>query len=242
MDDGWSGHSTDAAGDNKKHVVIPTVETYGQLQFGFSYLNKCLYDDELANCLIALEAHGKTDGYFVPRRFVREDGCSADKIMLNAQYFVDGTVTTLRRLSHQMTHLWQYQKGTHGRGGYHNEEWARKMRSIGLQPSDTEEEGGRETGDTMSEYIVSGGRFADAVAKLMASGYAITWREVTAKASSGGGRSGCSGMQRDCGASAGKSGKRTKYSCPEGDQHCWAKPDAYFVCGNHPNRKMEAVG
>ena len=50
--------------------------------------------------------------------------------------------------------------------GYHpqlsaalyDRQWAAKMREIGLQPSSTGEEGGKETGQSMSHYIIPDGR------------------------------------------------------------------------------------
>ena len=36
-----------------------------------------------------------------------------------------------------MTHVWQHQHGKPSSRGYHNREWAAKMKAIGLQPSNT---------------------------------------------------------------------------------------------------------
>ena len=52
--------------------------------------------------------------------------------------------------------------GTPPRRSYHDRQWAAKMKEIGLQPSTTGEPGGKETGQTVTHYIVKGGAFAQA--------------------------------------------------------------------------------
>ncbi len=76
------------------------------------------------------------------------------------------TPTTLYRtpqeifstLVHEMCHLWQWDFGNPSRNGYHNKEWAAKMREVGLIPSDTGQLGGKETGQKMTHYIEWEGR------------------------------------------------------------------------------------
>ena len=59
---------------------------------------------------------------------------------------------------HEMVHVWQHAHGKPGARGYHNKEWAAKMKAIGLQPSSTGMVGGKETGQRMMDYIIPGGR------------------------------------------------------------------------------------
>ena len=47
------------------------------------------------------------------------------------------------------------------------------MKAIGLQPSNTGAVGGKETGQQMTHYIIAGGPFAKAFAKLAATGWKL---------------------------------------------------------------------
>src|SRR5450755_159187 len=90
------------------------------------------------------------------------------------------------------------------------------MKEIGLQPSTTAQPGGKETGQSVSHYIVPGGPYAKAYAKLAATGFKLRWQsrpdgDPTRKA---------------------KKASKTKFSCPECGQNAWAKPDALLICGN----------
>ena len=42
-----------------------------------------------------------------------------------------------RPLVHEMVHVWQEQYGHPASRGYHNKQWAAKMKAVGLQPSGT---------------------------------------------------------------------------------------------------------
>ena len=98
---------------------------------------------------------------------------------MNPMYFQDRLVAeTLSTLVHEMVHLWQHHHGKPGRGGYHNKEWAGKMKQVGLYPSDTQAEGGKETGDRMSHYILPSGPFTGAMDDLERRGFIIPWAEV----------------------------------------------------------------
>jgi hypothetical protein len=52
------------------------------------------------------------------------------------------------------------------------------MKEIGLQPPITGEPGGKETGQTVSHYIIPGGRYAKASAKLKAKGFQLHWQSA----------------------------------------------------------------
>ncbi|HIE17406.1 MAG TPA: hypothetical protein EYP71_04350, partial [Dehalococcoidia bacterium] len=83
-----------------------------------------------------------------------------DEIALNPTHFKERTMAqTLSTLVHEMCHLWQHHFGKPPRGNYHNKQWATKMLSCGLIPSDTGREGGKQTGQNMTHYIEDGGVF-----------------------------------------------------------------------------------
>jgi hypothetical protein len=237
---GWNAHSIVIV--DLSAEVMPTQETYDQLQTGYGYFNGCLFENSLPNCLITLQRRGRTYGYYAPDRFSRNDGLRTDEIALNPHYFRDGTKEILSTLIHEMVHVWQHHCGKPGRGGYHNSEWAEKMRSLGLQASNTGKEGGKGTGDAMDHYVLPDGLFARAVEQLLAGGYEITWAEVTGKKPSSSPDTPGSYGTGQAGDRGSQSGKRTKFSCPA--PHCnlnaWAKASAVLLCGEHMERMKPA--
>ena len=52
------------------------------------------------------------------------------------------------------------------------------MREIGLQPTSTGEPGGKETGQSVTHYIIPEGRYAKAYAKLAATGFQLHWQSI----------------------------------------------------------------
>jgi hypothetical protein len=142
-------------GVSEDTTLCPTEETYVGFQKAYDFLNRKLFDGELPNCLITLQRRNSTYGYFSGDRFGRTDGVLTDEIALNPSHFHDrAAADVLSTLAHEMVHLWQHHHGSPGRGRYHNREWAAHMKEIGLHPSSTGQEGGDETGDRVSHYIL----------------------------------------------------------------------------------------
>ncbi|MDH0342098.1 SprT-like domain-containing protein [Chromobacterium haemolyticum] len=155
----------------------PTEEAYAELQQAYDFYNEELFEGKLPPCLITFQREKRTMGYFSSKRFVRKDGSqSTDEIALNPEYFaVVPMVEVLQTLVHEQSHLWQEHFGKPSRACYHNKEWADKMESVGLMPSDTGQPGGKRTGQSVGDYIIPDGRFYHVTKKLLASGFAITW-------------------------------------------------------------------
>jgi hypothetical protein len=168
----------------------------------------------LATVLVTLQRHAKTKGYFSPERFSgRVDKAAVHELALNPDNFTGRTdEMILSTLVHEMAHVWQQTYGEPSRRGYHNRQWAGKMREIGLQPSSTGEPGGKETGQSVTHYIIPEGRYAKAYAKLAATGFQLHWQSVPAIASA-------------------KKSSKTKFTCPDCGQNAWAKPGALLICG-----------
>ena len=207
--------------------IRPTRETYDALQEAYDHFNGELFGDELPNCIITLKRKNRSYGSFSGKRYLRGDGRESDEIALNPAQFLERSLTdTLATLVHEMVHLWQHHHGTPGRGGYHNRQWAEKMKQVGLYPSSTGAGGGKETGDSMSHYIVSGGRFIGAVNILERRGFTIPWTEVPIIQPTGSGMEGTPGTES-------KSGKRVKYTCPVCQLNALAKHDAKLACLEH---------
>ena len=154
----------------------PTEEAYAELQQAYDHYNATLFAGQLPACLITFQRQKRTFGYFSKDRFGRRDGLKTDEIALNPEYFaVVPMIEVLQTLAHEMTHLWQEHFGKPSRACYHNMQWAEKMESIGLMPSNTGMPGGKKVGQSMEDYVITGGRFEQATKTLLSSGFAISW-------------------------------------------------------------------
>ena len=179
-------------------------------------INRELFEGSFPQVLVTLQRHANTRGYFSPERFNgRIDNAAVHELALNPDSFIGRTdEEILSTLVHEMAHVWQQAHGKAPRRSYHDRQWAGKMRKIGLQPSSTGEEGGKETGQSMSHYIIPEGRYAQAYVKLATQGFALHWQSVPAIEQ---GR--------------GKKSSKTKFTCPKCGLNAWAKPNARFICG-----------
>src|SRR5262245_5309510 len=195
---------------------VITLREYQGFQKAYDFLNRELFAGSLPQVLVTLQRHANTRGYFSPERFSgRVDKAAVHELALNPDTFTGSTdEVILSTLVHEMAHVWQQTHGKAPRKGYHDRQWAGKMQEIGLQPSSTGEEGGAETGQSMTHYIIPEGRFAKAYAKLAATGFQLHWQSIPATKQ---GRA--------------KKSSKTKFTCPECGQNAWAKPDALLICG-----------
>ncbi len=155
----------------------PTAEFYALLTQAYAHFNGWLFDDQLPWCMLTLQRSRNTMGYFSPQRWVDGKGYKAHEIALNPSYFArHQVIDVLQTLVHEQCHLWQFVFGINkSRSGYHNQEWAGKMDSIGLIPSDTGEAGGRKTGQSMSDYPQPNGQFLQACIALCNQEYQFEW-------------------------------------------------------------------
>lgn len=157
-------------------AATPHVDVALELQQAYDFFNAELFESELPVCMITLQREKDTFGYFSAKRFGNSDGRHTDEIAMNPGYFaVVPILEILQTLVHEMAHLWQHHYGLPGRGRYHNAEWANKMESIGLMPSDTGKPGGKRTGDRIADYAVPGGRFLEAAKRLLTAEFKISW-------------------------------------------------------------------
>jgi predicted SprT family Zn-dependent metalloprotease len=193
-----------------------TKTEYQGFQQAYDFFNRELFDKRLPQVLVTLQRHAKSRGYFSPERFNgRIDESAVHELALNPDAFTGRTdEMILSTLAHEMAHVWQQTHGKPPRRSYHDRQWAAKMREIGLQPSSTGEPGGKETGQTVSHYILPGGRYAKAYAKLAARGFQLHWQSAPER-----------------GEDRAKKTSKTKYTCPHCGQNAWAKPDALLICG-----------
>ncbi|NKC02223.1 MAG: sprT domain-containing protein [Pseudomonadales bacterium] len=224
----------------KMAELKPTNETYSELQIAFAHFNLELFDSELPACLITLQRQKNTFGYLSPERFVNRGGKRADEIALNPSYFASRTPQdVMSTLVHEMVHLWQFTFGKPSRGRYHNKQWAEKMKSIGLHPSDTGEPGGKETGDQMTHYLIDGGPFHHSCNGLISDAFRLSWLDRFPEKVSGTIEPGLDEgqMERlgivepDENTGGSNSPSRTKFTCSGCSANAWGKASLNLVCG-----------
>jgi hypothetical protein len=120
-------------------------------------------------------------------------------------------------LLHEMCHLWQHHFGTAKKRknyGYHDKEWARKMVSLGLMPSNTGAVGGKVTGQKMSHYVLDGGAYQQAFAALATRGWKLNLQSAP-----------------HIGANK-KPPSKVKFTCLGCGSNMWGKPDSQDICGD----------
>jgi predicted SprT family Zn-dependent metalloprotease len=195
-------------------TAITPVE-YGGLQKAVDHFKAELFEDALPDVLITYQRRAHSAGYFSPNRFSgREDKPGAHELALNPDVFTGQTDEEIcQTLVHEMVHSWQHVYGQPSAGGYHNTEWAKKMKAIGLHPSSTGAPGGKETGQRMMDYVIRDGPFAKAYAKLAAAGWKMNLESARREGPKSGGAS-----------------SKTKFTCPCG-QNAWGKRDLAILCG-----------
>lgn len=208
--------------------AAPTSSQFEAFQRMFDYFNVALFDGKLPQVLLNFSRHANTLGFFAPERWEREGDKVAHEISLNPAYLKGRSQReTASTLVHEMAHHWQQEFGTPSKGGYHNEEWAAKMEELGLMPSSTAAPGGKRTGYKVSHYIMEGGPFAAAFAKMPRE-YLLPWLcwEGTAARTS---------------TKKPKAASKVKFTCEACGANAWGKPNLRLVCGDCDER-MIAVG
>jgi len=227
------------------HMLLnPTSTTYNSLLLAYQLLNDKLFKSTLPFCLITLQREKKSFGYFCANKFTHNDNLmkSTDEIALNPQYFRSpgrDDRMVISTLAHEMCHLWQHHHGKPGRSRYHNKEWATKMRSIGLIPSDTGKPGGKDIGDAMTHYIDDSGLFAQAFTHLKNKGFALEWieylpliKEALVLGKIDPGEIVTASNVETLSSPRKVDTSKLKYTCPSCNLNAWAKIGANLVCGD----------
>ena len=211
-------HSTAVASYGTPVTETITQAEYRAFQQAYDFFNAELFSGGLPHVLVTLQRHAKAYGYFSPERFIGRTGEDvAHELAMNPDHFGRTDELILSTLVHEMVHVWQETHGKPPRRCYHDRQWAAKMKEVGLHPSSTGQLGGKETGQKVSHYIVKGGAYAKAFARLEATGFRLRWQSrVSAE----------SDRQRRK-----KAASKTKYSCTGCGANAWAKPEAQLICG-----------
>lgn len=217
--------------------MITTTE-YTNLDEAYDYFNAELFGGRLPFVLITLQRHRSFAGYFSPKRFrARHSQEQTDELALNPVAFNTPDIEILDTLVHEMCHVWQAHFGKPSRGNYHNKEFAAKMIEVGLMPSQTGKPGGKTTGQGMSDYIITGGRFEQAARKLLESGFTVKWMSAEALSPRSVPDETDPEEGEGEGENEGNAGgevnpkNKVKYTCPKCQANAWGKPDLALLCG-----------
>lgn len=204
----------------------PTAKQYTSLQDAYSFFNKELFNDELPPVFITFQRQKKSHGYYWHEKLEsRADETLISEIALNlAGFGLRQDKEILSTLVHEMVHHWQYCLGEPTRNGYHNKQWGSKMKEIGLFPSSTAQEGGKETGQSVSHYVINGGVFDSTCDTLLATGAVFDWNSNEAK--------------KDKKASK---ANKVKYTCPDCDSNAWGKPELNITCSDCDMKMLSTI-
>jgi SprT-like family len=194
-------------------IAITPIE-YSGLQEAYDHCNAELFGGSLGDVFITYQRKAHSAGYFSPDRFSGRIGeFGKHELALNPDGFIGQTdEQILQTLVHEMAHVWQHTFGKPSARGYHNKEWAAKMKEIGLQPSSTGMVDGKETGQRMRDYVIPSGLFAKAYAKLAATGWKLNLQSAHRPSPKG------------------TNNSKTKFSCAACGQNAWGKPDLAVIC------------
>lgn len=222
----------------------PTIATYSGLQDAYDFYNDRLFNGELPDCVITYQRQNNSYGYHCGKRWGNSVGEKTDEIAMNPAYLATRPVDeTLSTLVHEMCHGWQAYKGTPGRGGYHNKEFARMMQEVGLIAYSVDDPS-KNVGDRVTHRIEPGGAFAVVTEELISSGFSFPWVDLAFRGEDRAGGLSTSDIEaiRAFGIEVGepgavqvidkpRSGARVKYSCPSGHYSVWGKSDIDPMCG-----------
>lgn len=193
-----------------------TKDQYIKFDEAVKYFNEKLFAGELPDLLVTLQRHPRSAGYYHAEKLEdRQNKKRIAEIALNPDVFSSKSdEEILSTLVHEMVHHWQFCLATAPRKAYHDREWAEKMKEVGLYPSSTGEEGGKETGQSMSHYIMQGGLFEKACKAFLLKGKALYLDSIVEPKEE-------------------KERKKTreKFVCPVCLQQAWAKKTAKLACG-----------
>lgn len=231
-------------------MALEHVKDYVTLSDCYDRFNERLFDGRLRGCVLTFEDRGQHCGYYREGGFIGRDGEERrDEICLNPRHFLanTGDLELLQTLVHEQVHQWQFQFGKPSLRTYHNREWADKMLSFGLVPSDTGKPGGKMTGQKMADYPAEDGAFLKIAGEILASKRLITWykegvairraQEYAAAPSAD-----APEMVATLAATLAvpdpetptptpKAAGKVSYKCPKCSVRVWGKPDLSLICG-----------
>lgn len=243
--------------EQKKVVAsTPTIEQFTALQKAYGYFNRVLFQKKLPAVILNLSRKHQAAGFVAPFRWRRAEAPKGTKgtiheLSINPEILAMPFEYVYSTLVHEQCHIWQWEHGKPSRLGYHNKQWARKMESVGLVPSDTGKVGGNKTGQHMSDYPKKDGRFLKALEKMPkkfklpfistegdwvddyfgALNFDLQGQEFNPIGEQGWTFT----LPKPPKSNRGK----TKYTCPSCSMNLWGKPDLNVICGDCDRQLLE---
>jgi predicted SprT family Zn-dependent metalloprotease len=193
-----------------------TKEQFSALQSLYDHFNKRLFGGGLGGSLLNLSRKSKAMGFYSPGRWVGKETTAEtkiDEISLNPDFLHVSVKEYCQTLVHEMVHLWQHHFGK-PTPGYHNKEFAAKMKEVGLQPTHNGLPYGKEVGKKMSDLPIEGGVFEEAfktVPEEFLLPFIASPDEERKKKS--------------------KKKNKVKYTCPQCNANAWGKAGMIIMCG-----------
>jgi predicted SprT family Zn-dependent metalloprotease len=191
----------------------PTRSQFDAYEKMFSYFNERLFSGQLPACLLNFSRRSKTYGFFAPERWERGREVRHEITLNPSTLKSRKPMDVASTLVHEMVHLWQHAHGHPSRAGYHNAEWADKMDSVGLIPTDTGAPGGARVGQKVTHCIAKDGPFERAF-RAMPKEYTLPWV--------------CEEPEQQRAKRAAKN--KVKYTCPGCSANVWGKPNLAVSC------------
>lgn len=214
--------------DTKTKIVgsydATTLKLFGALSNAYNYFQVHLFDDMLSHVVLTLNRNTRSGGYYMESGWV-DDGEIKPEININPKMLHYDAIFVMSILVHELCHHMQSLYGKPGRGRYHNKQYAKIMEAIGLMCSHNGKPGGNKTGDSMSHYIIEGGRFKQ-VFDAMPKKYLLPFTSAIPPKT-----------EKEI-ATAQKKIK-TKYKCATCAMTVWGAPHQYVLCGNCKSALIE---
>ena len=184
-------------------------------QKAFDHFNDELFGGQLPDAMIVFARNAHSLGHYAPKRYLSRSGeFTKDEISLNQDGFKDRPDETIAGtfVQQMVSHWQQYHGHDRPKKGYHNKEWAAKMKAIGLYPSSTGKPGGSEIGQHVEHYIIPDGAYSYSYDRLAKTGWTPTLESAP--------RAG----------SKKKGDSKTPFRCRHCGQNAFGKPSLAILC------------
>jgi len=202
----------------KSLIDIPVRETDNYFNKAYDLFNKRLHNGALPGGKFDFRPLSKSLSQFKAAKVHDIQDGYHDHIIINSTMLLKADeIKILAALDDAMISQEQFYFGEPGRNAYRNKERASMSKEVGLFPSNTGQEGGKETGDYLSFYIIEDSPFYEAAKEFLSYGYKIQWEEIKQP------------------PAASNENKNIKYVCPDPDckQSFRSKMNAQLNCAFH---------
>jgi hypothetical protein len=222
-------------------LTYPSIEQDEAFVGAFEYLNEELFGNELPVPMLVLTRNPKIRaGHFAPDSWTLDDGSTEHEIALNANVYANGDWKyAMTVLIHEMLHLEQWVNKDHGRPGYHNKKFCKRLKLLGIQPVDPQTGEPITCGDKVADRLIEGG-MAEEVLRDMPDEYVFPYlpKEIP------GDDTQVVVIDKredaeDKPKPKAKRGVKVKYSCAVCGNNAWGKGDMVIRCEGMGDRWHE---